>query len=1313
MANSTQRVRGLIESLSDFWLLYFRDIDQLKVLYEGADTLMGNVYLELLSSLLNASLLDAPLFNKEYYKLVSIRETELSFLRRTSADASRYVYTAEDNVVSVQALQNRIFAVTAALEKDVDFYVTKARTFEFRFDPLNAYLRAEFGAHDSVVRVRSRDPHVRQMQLVFTDSGTTPPHIAVSADGTRVHVDYDGPEHDGTATARVLVSALNAHHRAGAVLQAELLKADGGGFSPRSPGTLPLVRQAVSPLDGYGVRHVEQAFGGRFTAPRLGSFVGHGIEKGDVLRLIAGTPHEYVIRTVRDDGLYVLPGEALTDIAPASRMDFSILRQPEDNEVLREPIGSSGQLVLGGDDAVIDPMARTLTSAVAAFSVLHKDDVIELQGLQNIGPVRILDVLDAHTVTLAATGLVAEQAVTWSLFSALDPASIGQDGTYEGRRFTTPRDVFTPQVIGTYIRLESGHVAIEAFVSPKEVRLAEELVAAQSGLRWGWANYIAPPTRVAFPYIVPDTLRVSGRSLRGNTVLIEGRDYLVHADKAQIQPLSVWRTDRDLRIDYKYRHVVLSGSQPLMRGQAGTLVSGIFQDEYAAFGYYDVGQAIDVLNIGTFYIDEVRSATEVRLTPDSRLLGYTDPNARFLWQLLPRGTLDTKDVRAFVQEISFWALDALVDKFNLHQTYEYLINRFEVSSEAYRALIRGVFQLFMLGPTLERMESAINVVAGLPVIRQDGEILLAYHRGATQQGADGVLSASSGIFSADSAHFSDEDISSFIYIEDGLAENRLYKITARLSATEVRIEGLTTDDRDVRWELTRFAEHRITTTRQSYTLPRTIPLRSALTDGSAQGTKIFRAFEVLTEAFTVTDSIENPTWWERIQIPEQLWPGASATRRQSTPALVEHVIKPYDDARIGDPGYRIGSDHTGFVPEPGTLPMRHHVAFVILDNGLKQHLFYVSFNPVLFDRLSPALIQDLQEFVFVARPAYTYIVLSPSSIFKERVRIEEQLVRAMRMRVAGDGEHIVAYAPVLRVGDGWNIGSWFRSTYSSGAFVLPAGDAGSVPVLATNPGRTGFITALVTDSVPPLPRVRRIFRAVGAMRTGTVQGEDLLTDEPVFTDPDLSTQLRVNGTEVTIGQVAGPTQVSLGGIMLPEGPASWQRGNYGSERGQLRAEAGSTTQARFTDLTRTHAFEAGDVGTFIHFLLSDARGNQGVQIAGLVAADPFSCVVTLVAPLQDKSGPWEHVRDVVRPDGSNLVFDLRDVHDRPEVAEYVVHGFEEPLDVAAGGFSAVEGDTRYFIGMHAPHPARFRSRTGLDADLFEYPLKIKRRPVNP
>ena len=80
---------NFIRGLSDFWQRFFADSDQLEALYDGAAVLVGQAYLDLLSNVLNVSLVDAPAFNREYYKLLTIREDQIYFVRGPSGVSDR------------------------------------------------------------------------------------------------------------------------------------------------------------------------------------------------------------------------------------------------------------------------------------------------------------------------------------------------------------------------------------------------------------------------------------------------------------------------------------------------------------------------------------------------------------------------------------------------------------------------------------------------------------------------------------------------------------------------------------------------------------------------------------------------------------------------------------------------------------------------------------------------------------------------------------------------------------------------------------------------------------------------------------------------------------------------------------------------------------------------------------------------------------------------------------------------------------------------------------------------------------------------
>ena len=67
------------------------------------------------------------------------------------------------------------------------------------------------------------------------------------------------------------------------------------------------------------------------------------------------------------------------------------------------------------------------------------------------------------------------------------------------------------------------------------------------------------------------------------------------------------------------------------------------------------------------------------------------------------------------------------------------------------------------------------------------------------------------------------------------------------------------------------------------------------------------------------------------------------------------------------------------------LVKRHKAAFVILNNFLKYHMFSVEFDASLLSVLPSNLIADLQELVFVAKPSYTYLVLTPAAFLSASV----------------------------------------------------------------------------------------------------------------------------------------------------------------------------------------------------------------------------------------------------------------------------------------------------------------------------------------
>jgi hypothetical protein len=136
----------------------------------------------------------------------------------------------------------------------------------------------------------------------------------------------------------------------------------------------------------------------------------------------------------------------------------------------------------------------------------------------------------------------------------------------------------------------------------------------------------------------------------------------------------------------------------------------------------DIGDDLaiqDPFTPGVEYVVEITGVTtvgplaglEVTVSPD---IAISADSAAILWQ---------HQSKPRVLQYAFWVPDAFIDRENLYLSFGYLLDRYEPSSESYRFLLEGIFRYFILGPTLGRTEAALNVMVGIPVIREDGEVI--------------------------------------------------------------------------------------------------------------------------------------------------------------------------------------------------------------------------------------------------------------------------------------------------------------------------------------------------------------------------------------------------------------------------------------------------------------------------------------------------------------------------------------------------------------------------------------------------------------
>lgn len=250
--------------------------------------------------------------------------------------------------------------------------------------------------------------------------------------------------------------------------------------------------------------------------------------------------------------------------------------------------------------------------------------------------------------------------------------------------------------------------------------------------------------------------------------LLRGVDYLLNEDDGSVVILSAWDPLIPARAGYSWRLLVTRSEFPWR----GAIQNG------ASYARGDV-----VVSSGVPYV--VRAPHTSTGSVDANYAQFAEP-ARL-------------NVERDVREIAVWATDALVDTARLYRNFGALLDRPRQTSESYRAFLRAVSRLFLLGPTFDNFESALNAVAGLPLVREDGERLVSYDPGVqsgggptarlygTAQGRDGAFHVGTGRFSSETAPFLADDEGQILRVRTPTGVLS-YAITTVHSATDVSVD---------------------------------------------------------------------------------------------------------------------------------------------------------------------------------------------------------------------------------------------------------------------------------------------------------------------------------------------------------------------------------------------------------------------------------------------------------------------------------------------------------------------------------------------
>lgn len=587
-----------------------------------------------------------------------------------------------------------------------------------------------------------------------------------------------------------------------------------------------------------------------------------------------------------------------------------------------------------------------------------------------------------------------------------------------------------------------------------------------------------PPVTQFYGTPGPDRFVYAGKTFYGDIPSLQDTVFAPQASLETGEDYRVAGGEIHFKVDptnpvlpgYAHRRVVVATGGQFTAPSTDWVVAGVQKGDTL---YYS--EAID-LGVGSPLSAQntARSATIIHVTPTHLTVSVDTPfptfptgavPSGFSWRIMrvkDDGTYSTGLPQALggnapftdgqisytmtleVSELSFWAVDAQVDDLTLYKTYGYFFTNPQLSTETYRSLIRGLMQLYILGPALARLESALNLTAGLPTIRSEGELLLGYDDGILYSGSTGALLASD-IFEAPSSIFTPTSVGGFIKITNSDFANNVgtFNIIEYLSGTQVRLRpGLPfTPDTNVVWVNSQTNRQRVTTNANVYEYPLATPMRTDVADPANIGVLTFRAFESVTTAIRVTDYVQDPEWWNNITIPQEIMPETSAARRVVTSQLYPNVIGPASNGSIGDPGFYIGQDEEG---QTVPTPYRHNAAFILMDRFLKLHMFAVIVDPSV--SLTALLVTDLQKILKDVKPVHTALYFRPLTTFTDTIDITDYalIVKPLRQQF----EEITALENDWLIGSSWNIGDTWKFTNPTGG------------TITINPGSGGIYVAI-------------------------------------------------------------------------------------------------------------------------------------------------------------------------------------------------------------------------------------------------------------
>jgi hypothetical protein len=311
-------------------------------------------------------------------------------------------------------------------------------------------------------------------------------------------------------------------------------------------------------------------------------------------------------------------------------------------------------------------------------------------------------------------------------------------------------------------------------------------------LRYPETTTAQPEIQLPHTDLLKTSVVIQGRNALTRNALLENIDYKINYVQGKIVQLTPWDNLIDVLIAYNWLLLVQHIQVPA-------------PIEWSPGQVYVIGTRATYLStIGRYYVYCRRE----------HISGTVFKDDLVYWQNIDPPFVANPIYP--IREISFWAPDILVDQQKLYANFGYLLDGYpQKSTEAYRLFLQGIMRLFVLGPRLSYLEAALNLIGGLPIVRNNKEILIKYEDGIAQlpdgtriQGTTGKLINAqmdrrgsfntSGYFTSPVADFYASDVTAVLTIvrTTNPHNSNNYVIQSVISPTEVLITPFPESDEE-------------------------------------------------------------------------------------------------------------------------------------------------------------------------------------------------------------------------------------------------------------------------------------------------------------------------------------------------------------------------------------------------------------------------------------------------------------------------------------------------------------------------------------